>query len=782
MKNKKIKSEKVIKDKKTNPMVIVLAVLAFVVLLGAPIFILAKLDILSVGKFGGKSGSDLGKAEFTEVSQEELEITEQWGVTPLNQIIVVLHDDEKVDLAKEIAKDLDGEIVGEMEYLNLYQISFDALDEKKFNEKLEEIQEMDGVETAFPNVINLSKEIKGTACSPLNDPVFESEENSRAYEMIGMTEAWKIIKASKVNLSNVKVGVLDEAVYTGSKEVGGKVKVSGDTTDNPEKNDAGDVVDDGLNHGTFVTHVIGADPDNAGTTGIASILGDKLTIDVKNLYDGVPLANPDGNDPNNVTVGVKPSGASVTIKGLVYLQKQVESGAKVINCSYGPDRPKASNQWINAAYKKFFEKMAKDHPDVIFVAAAGNEAKVNGAITSNNYYPAGIPLPNVITVGALNNDGTKASFSNFASGDGEVTLSAPGVKVVMGVDDEGKPVTSSGTSFATPQVTATIALLQSINPKLTAEQIKEYIVKSSQPGTINKDQSTLIPEGMGAGLLRIDNAVLAVINDMRKKENKDPFTMESLLNMSTVDLTATGGGKNFKVKAVLPEISEGSATVKITVNGQHVMKGKSSKTVGPNEEAIWELEIEDSSVFVKVVRDDTDTCAYMTLNQGNYEGKWDTLLTITEDSLMPLIAKMIGDAFQDTAEEMGCEVTESENGEQKIDTIGMTNESYLNIVKLDEEGTSYSLNSESKVYVEEGFDFSQLAKNMQGILQDDGSVLFVIEQSEDGMTMHFEITTLLVDEKTITGTYKLYIIGTSEGVVFTKDNYIAGTLEGTKLE
>lgn len=773
------------KEKGSKLIKIIVAISLFLFIVVTPIIILYKIGFLNnFGDFDAfnskKSSSELGKADFTEVTQEELVITETWGEIPLNQIIIVLNDDEDEKLAKKLAEDLEGEIVGEMAYISLYQISFDALDESEFNSILEEIQNTDGIETAFPNAINTSKELKGTHCSPLRDPVFENDENSRAYEMIGMKEAWSIIKASKVKLSEVQVGVLDDAIYEGSTEFGGKAKLVGDHTENPEKNDEGEIIDGGLNHGTMVTHVIGANSEDGGVTGIASILEDNLSLNVKNLYDGVKLDSPEQPDPNNPTQ-VKRGNKTITIKSLVYLQQQVEAGAKVINCSYGPEKPSAQNEWINKAYRKFFEKMAKDHPDVIFVAAAGNEGKKDGAITGSNYYPAGIDLPNIITVGALNNDGSKADFSNFASGDGEVTLSAPGVEMVLGVDEDGQPIKSSGTSFAAPQVSATAALLRSINPKLTAEQIKEYLVKSAQPGTINEDSSTLIPEGMGSGLLRVDNAVLAVINDMRKDKGLDPLDKDSLINMSLVNLTAKGGGSKFVVTAVLPEIADGSADVTITVNGQHVMEGDTTQTVGPSEEATWEIEIMDPSVFVRVVRKDTDTCAYMNLNQGIYEGKWDVTLTITEDTLIPLIVEAIGQSLDEMSAEMGCEVSESSEGSVNS-LVGMTNDLYFNIIKENEEGTDYTLQMQQKELEEEGLDISQMANNIHGLPQEDGSLLFEYSISEEGVTGYITITAQLIGENEIQGTFKVYFVGNSGDVHFTESAVLGATWEGTRIE
>lgn len=783
---KKIKKEvkQETRQKRRNSGKIIFIVVLFLFILITPGIVLLKsgiLEMFSSSDVLKKDKNDsFGKAEFTEVTQEELAQTEKWGEIPLNQLIIVLSDDKNQKKAEEIASDLDGEITGVMEYINLYQISFSDLSESEFNEVLEEIQNTEGVETAFPNSINTSKEIKGTHCSPLRDPVFEKTENSRAYEMIGMNEAWSIIKASKVELSEVQVGVLDDAIYKGSTEFGGKIKLNGDITENPEKDDDGAVIDGGLNHGTMVTHVIGANGEDGGVTGIASVLEEKLKLNVKNLYDGVKLDSPnqpDTDDPSQVIKGNK----TVTIKALVYLQKQVEAGAKVINCSYGPEKPSPNNEWINKAYRKFFEKMAKDHPDVIFVAAAGNEGKKDGAITGSNYYPAGINLPNIITVGAINNDGTKAKFSNFASGDGEVTLSAPGVKVVLGVDENGQPIKSSGTSFAAPQVSATAALLKSINPKLTAEQIKDYLIKSAQPGTINENSSTLIPEGMGAGLLRVDNAVLAVINDMRIEKGLEPLDKESLINMNLVNLTAKGGGTKYTVTAVLPEIADSTSDVSISVNGQHVMKGNSTQTVGANEEATWEIEMVDPSVFVRVVRGDTKNCAYMTLNQGIYEGQWDVTLTVTEDTLIPLIVEDIGQSLAELGDEMGCEVSDTTQGGADS-AVGMSNEFYYTINKLDEEGTDYNLIMAAKDSEADGLDFSDLSDSLHGSPQEDGSLLFEYSMSDDGITAYLTVTAQLIEENEITGIFELYFVGVSDETIYTENDVLRAVWEGTRIE
>lgn len=545
--------------------------------------------------------------------------TEEWGNAPINQLILVFEDHIGKNDAKNMIKQLGGVIVGGLETINLYQIEVQSRSEAELSALIDTALSLDGVESAFPNVELYSKGLEGTPCSPLSDPVFSNPNNASHYKAIGMEDAWRIIKSSGISLNKVKAGVLDSAVYVGSGEYNGKVKLDGDQTSEPEKNQNNAVIDGGLNHGTMVTNVIGADHENGGMVGIAAILEEKLSIKVRNLYDGktsVPAAY-DESDITQATYRENGVNYTYTMKALVYLKEQVDSGATVINCSYGPDLPRENHKWISEAYKKFFKEIYQTHPDVVFVAAAGNEGwdpLTNGALSGSNYFPAGMKLPNLVTVGALNNDGSRAAFSNFAASDtAEVTLSAPGVDMVLGTDAQGHPIKASGTSFAAPQVTAAIALIQSINPGLDAVQIKELLAETSAPAVTTEAGTTPIPPGLGGGILRVDEAVFRAINDQRYKEGKSPFTMQELLEMSTVNLSAEAGFREFTVTASVPDAQKGSVNLKIEIHGNCSLDGEPVQTVQIGEEARWDLTLEEDSAFIRVIRTDSGTCAYMTL-------------------------------------------------------------------------------------------------------------------------------------------------------------------------
>ncbi|WP_215145941.1 S8 family peptidase [Exiguobacterium qingdaonense] len=146
----------------------------------------------------------------------------------------------------------------------------------------------------------------------------------------------------------------------------------------------------------------------------------------------------------------------------------VAKGANIINLSLG------GKDYDDRLAKSVKEARAKG---VVVVASSGNNGK------STTSFPAN--MKEVIAVGAIDSRQRVASFSNM---DENVKIVAPGVNILsLGVNN--RFVYMDGTSMAAPMVTASLALVKSINPYLSPREIDELI--STMPRKSGKTYTEL---------------------------------------------------------------------------------------------------------------------------------------------------------------------------------------------------------------------------------------------------------------------------------------------------
>ncbi|MEO0899488.1 MAG: S8 family serine peptidase [Bacteroidota bacterium] len=146
---------------------------------------------------------------------------------------------------------------------------------------------------------------------------------------------------------------------------------------------------------------------------------------------------------------------------------------------------------------KFFEvekealyNAIKSAPEILFVCGSGNE---NNDADFAEYIPAGLNLPNLITIGAVDIEGKKTSFTTEGK---SVDFYANGHKIESYVPG-GNRQKFSGTSMASPQVANLAGKLFAVNPKLSVEEVIQLIDKGcneSDEGIklINPKQSLMI--------------------------------------------------------------------------------------------------------------------------------------------------------------------------------------------------------------------------------------------------------------------------------------------------
>jgi len=135
-------------------------------------------------------------------------------------------------------------------------------------------------------------------------------------------------------------------------------------------------------------------------------------------------------------------------------------------CSIGktPDERKAIARDYFNIEKEGLTRAFASAPDILFVTAAGNSNQDASFVED---IPAGIVLPNLLTVGAVDKAGDEASFTSYGP---TVKVHANGYQVVSEIPG-GEKLAESGTSMASPQVVNLAAKILAIDPKLGPEQV-----------------------------------------------------------------------------------------------------------------------------------------------------------------------------------------------------------------------------------------------------------------------------------------------------------------------
>lgn len=142
----------------------------------------------------------------------------------------------------------------------------------------------------------------------------------------------------------------------------------------------------------------------------------------------------------------------------------VEHDLEVCNIGKDADERKALARKYFDMSKNALTKAFASAPGILFVAAGGND---NSDATFTESIPAAIALPNLVTVGAVDQAGDEASFTSYGP---TVVLHANGYQVES-VIPGGEKLAESGTSMAAPQVTNLAAKILSVNPRLTPPEV-----------------------------------------------------------------------------------------------------------------------------------------------------------------------------------------------------------------------------------------------------------------------------------------------------------------------
>ena len=282
------------------------------------------------------------------------------------------------------------------------------------------------------------------------------------------TSAWD----TTVGSGSVIVLVMDDGVQQNHPDIN---QVAGkDFTSDAFRNPTGGPVGTNDNHGTAVAGCISERMNNGlGTTGIAP---------------GVRIASA------RFATNSQPDGSFTTFDSWIVnaLNWGLSIGARVSNNSNGTDVPSSA---VESAYN------STRAGGMTHFASAGN----NG--TSSLTFPASIAAVNAVS--AATRFGSRSAFSQYGPG---LKFMAPGQSILT-TDRTGAAgfvstdyVLVDGTSFASPYAAGVAALIISLHPGITPDQVEEMMTSTcTDMGSVGYDT------GYGYGMLNAFAAVTAPV-------------------------------------------------------------------------------------------------------------------------------------------------------------------------------------------------------------------------------------------------------------------------------
>jgi subtilisin family serine protease len=213
------------------------------------------------------------------------------------------------------------------------------------------------------------------------------------------------------------------------------------------ENEVNDPMDD-YGHGTHCSGIIGASGNNG--MGVAGVNW-RVTI--------MPLRIIGDQDYDTYCIDAAEA-----------VHYAVDNGADIMSCSW----------WTVQTYSQTLEDAVvyADQNDVFLVAAAGNDTH-NDDDPNYSHWPSEWPYDNIIAVAATNHTDNIAYFSNY--GPTTVDVGAPGEDVLSTVWPNQGYELKSGTSMAAPHVSGVVALMLSIRPDLTKQEVRQFLFSTVDP-------------------------------------------------------------------------------------------------------------------------------------------------------------------------------------------------------------------------------------------------------------------------------------------------------------
>jgi len=397
-------------------------------------------------------------------------------------------------------------------YHAIYKLTLPTHDKANILKNIEILKQIDGILHATPDHYY-------TPAIVPNDEYFEFMWGLDSPHGIKAPQAWDLATGSQ----NIRVGVMDTGIAS-HPDLDANLTTGWDFVNNNATSTG-----DEWGHGTNVAGVIGAVGNNE--IGVVGVNWDITIVPLKVAW--YPYSIQESYIISAINFATNTWGGNEQIS--------------ILNSSLN----------FYTQIPSYAQLAAIESYPGLFVWAAGNGTYNDIGIDLDTF--TGIEsfaLSNIIAVGAIQVDGQKSSFSNYSSSGEYVHVYAPGSNIAStSANNDYEP--QSGTSLATPFVSGVAALLLSVNPAFTAEQLKMLIISGADPLTITTPAGEQIVNRLNAfrSLQLVSGHSLLIINPrtynfedllVNQTSQNKTFTLsiigDSPLTIDSITLTGADAG------------------------------------------------------------------------------------------------------------------------------------------------------------------------------------------------------------------------------------------------